>query len=477
MRPNYLPVNLKAFVAILALVFVGSAYAANWYVRPNFQGSNTGNDWNNAWSMSGINWSNVKPGDTVWLAGGTYTSVLRVLANGNSSARIVIKRASANDAAPVAAAGWQASFDSQVVFNQLNPCIDVPNQNYITIDGNNPSIDTSQLLNNSRPYGIKCIAAQNGGYTITVGENQWSGTSYPVTDISFINVDNLGPYVTGPGQATGAAYGFYALAYYQTKTNLLLRDCRWQGYCESFQTDNWVNSIIEYCYIGEEPAYAVLDHPDVFLNSGSSSNFTIRYSVITKSHADGIIFDPGGFGRWNFYGNVYWGSFNALIDFNGAGPFGPYYFFNNVFAAGGTTNPDFNNTIPAWCLNSGGAVSGSQVYNNIFWNCGNWLSVSGVASDYNAYNSDNPLGTPPSEPHVVTFTGNPFVNSAAGDFHLTAAAAAKFANGIALANDGYINVDLDGKQRGNPWYIGAYQYSSGAEPPAPPTNLRITSSP
>ena len=68
---------MRTILLFVSLLLAGSADAANWYVRPGGAGSKTGTDWNNAWNLSGtggIAWSGVSAGDTVWLAGGTYST-------------------------------------------------------------------------------------------------------------------------------------------------------------------------------------------------------------------------------------------------------------------------------------------------------------------------------------------------------------------------------------------------------------------
>jgi hypothetical protein len=316
----------------------------------------------------------------------------------------------------------------------------------------------------------------NGGTAVEAGENFNSGTTVTVTNLSFKNIDVLGPYNTVSHPSTVSGYGFNLSPYDSPRINLLFHDCRVAGMCESFRENMWTNAIIEYCWIADE-ANDGTDHEDVD-QYYYGTNEIWRYNVIYNSPSDGIMVGPDGYGPYYFYGNIYWKSQNSFLQFNG-GKYGPYYFFNNVFASS-PTNPDFNNTPPGWVQNQGTAVSGSQVYNNIWFNVANDLVVSGVTSDYNAYNYTNLFGAAaPKEPHGVTFSGNPFVNSAGGDFHLTAAAAATFAKGIALTLNGFINKDLDGNLRGanGLWYIGAYQYGSGAAPqptPMPPSGLRIT---
>jgi hypothetical protein len=478
MRPYNLSRHLKTFVAIGILLFVGSAHAANWFARPSSQGSNNGTDWNNAWSLSSINWSNVKPGDTIWLAGGTYTSSLVVKASGTASAPISIMRVTSSDKAATRSPGWSSSFDSQVVISGQSPCIDIPNSSYITIDGHQNS---GSLANNTRVYGIKCTIPSGGGDAVYWGSNNFSGVTVSVTNVSFKNIELLGPYNTVSRPGTSAANGFNLAPYDSPRNNLLIHDCRVRGFCESIRENKWANAIIEYCYLADT-ANDGRDHEDVDLTY-PGTNETWRYNVITNSPNDGIMTDPGGYGTWSFYGNVYWNSYATLVMLRG--PRGKFVVYNNVFGSG--PNGPFNNTPSGWVKletpSQGGtatAGAGSQVYNNIFFYVENNL-VSGdsnVASDYNAYFQYAQHKGVNGEAHGVSLTTNPFVNSAAGDFHLTAAANAILARGIPISPNGFYEKDLDGNTRGanGSWYIGAYQYGSAAAQPSPmsPSSLRIT---
>ncbi len=480
MRPNYFPIALKTLIvktliAVATLFLAGHADAANWYVRPSAAGSGTGADWNDAWSLSSISWGSVKPGDTIWLAGGTYTSPLVVQASGSSSAPISIIRVTSADSVATSSPGWSSSFDSQVIISNQAPEIDIPNCSYITINGHENS---GSLMNDTRVYGIKIISPGGGGSLVEAGENFNSGTTVTVTNLSFINIDLLGPYNTEAHPSTTSSYGFNLAPYNSPRTNLLFHDCRVAGTDESFRENMWTNAIIEYCYIADE-ANDGTDHEDVDLYY-HGTNEIWRYNVITNSPNDGIAIGPDGYGPWYFYGNVYWNSFGWLLKWDGT--IGPCYVYNNVFGAG--PNGPFANTPSGWAQTVSGTgmpQAGTQVYNNIFYYVANSLATTGnVSSDYNAYFTYSQQSGANGEPHSFAFTSNPFVNAAAGDFHLTAAAAATFAKGIALTQNGFINIDLDGNLRGanGLWYIGAYQYGSGAAAPQPtpmpPSDLRIT---
>ncbi len=140
----------KTFCAFVVglLAFVNTTNAANWFVRPSSQGSANGTNWNNAWSITNLNanWTSVAGGDTVWFAGGSYTTGVNLTRSGTAGSIITLKRATANDSARTGAAGWSSGFDTQVV---IAPSSDSPmaisnnNIGYVTIDGN---VDSGSYL-------------------------------------------------------------------------------------------------------------------------------------------------------------------------------------------------------------------------------------------------------------------------------------------------------------------------------------------
>ncbi|HLC79904.1 MAG TPA: hypothetical protein VJG83_05805, partial [archaeon] len=107
---------MALFAAIIFLAFfMQAAVAENFYVS-KIGNNSDGLSWASAWNeMNQINWNSINPGDTIWLAAGTYTTSLSPRASGTTGNLIYIKRVLSTDTAPVNSPGWSSSFDSQVI--------------------------------------------------------------------------------------------------------------------------------------------------------------------------------------------------------------------------------------------------------------------------------------------------------------------------------------------------------------------------
>jgi hypothetical protein len=450
MRPIYFLGYLKLLVAASTFIFVCNADATNWYVRPSAAGSGTGANWANAWSLSTIKWASVAPGDTVWLAGGTYTTVLAPAASGTSGNPIRIMRVQTGDSVAVAAAGWSPSFDAQVNIDPNGgwPVLNIISQHDITIDGRLSS-------------GILLVGPQTGGDNCRV-----SGT---VSNLTISNLELIGSAAT-----SGLSYGRYGFNWaFGAVNNCTINNCYVHQLCNAFRAGSWNGVTVQHCTIANLTLDNV-DHNDICYTATNSSspmnNVIWRYNTISNSPSDGLLFESGSvIKNWYFYGNVCYNSVYALIQTKTPGNY-QMFISNNVF---GGTAPNTNFAY----INLQGTFTGSYIYNNIFYNCENQgTGVGGVTSNYNAYYpaTVSGVGWPTSESKSFALSANPFVNAAGGNYHLTASGAPLLANkGIALATDGFINLDMDGNLRGGAagWYIGAYQYNGA---PLPPTRLRIT---
>lgn len=183
----------------------------------------------------------------------------------------------------------------------------------------------------------------------------------------------------------------------------------------------------------------------------------------------------------------------ALVDIQ-AGSHENIMIYNNTISSSAITNAVSS------CIFAGVPINGLIIKNNIISGCDNGITlgqdITGTLEiDYNLYNITNGFhrfinGWPgsgaadcrnlaacrvapfSSEAHGIS--GNPlFVAlpsggvTGSGNWHLQSSSPA-IGKGINLRT--YFTTDIDGKDRGYLWDIGAYQYKT---PPAPPTNLRI----
>ena len=295
--------------AIVAFASLLSASAANWYVRPTAQGARNGVDWNNAWSISSIAWSSVNSGDTIWLAGGTYGAALRIGKAGFSGSPIMIKRATASDAAPVASPGWSSSFDSLVILTAITN----PSYSHITVDGRTR-------------YGIRVVISPAGGAGIFL---QTSSGPTNLTNVNFHNIEVLGPYTNN---ASYDVDGFDAYYKNSTYSNSTISNCWFHGLGVGLKTQNWNNITVEYCII-EDLAPDGVQHVDVVYNFAGSRNVVYRYNIFRNCPNDGLFHEFGGAVNEYYYGNLFINIAIECIGFKSEGgvTYGPIYVYNNVF--------------------------------------------------------------------------------------------------------------------------------------------------
>ena len=434
---------MKRLFAFVLWFWPLTLLAANWYVRPAATGGKTGADWNNAWALGSIGWSKVGPGDTVWLAGGSYGG-LTTGASGSSGNSILIRRVLSSDSDATAAPGWDSSFDSQVQLGSIN----VPGQSWVTIDGR-----------------------QKSGILVTVGGSGGNGMS-GATSGSIDHITVRFVEFVGPNKTSGLSYGRYGinLAPSNNKvTNLAIQDCWIHTWCEALRACNWDTVMIERCIISDTSTDNI-DHSDV-IYSYPSKNVTFRNNSIFKSPEDGMFHEYGGAVNFKFYGNIFWDTNWHMIYFKAPGTYGPIYIINNVFAGRNATQNY------GYITKAGSTIAnGSIIRNNVFLNTNNDF---GSISDYNYYVPTTVNGyAAPKEPHSFSGSINPFVNSAAGDFHLTKAGADLLANKGQDMGAEY-SLDADGTTRGagGGWDIGAYETGGTSATPTPTATPTATPSP
>jgi hypothetical protein len=447
---------------LLLLTATAQCFGANFYVRKGAAGSNNGSSWTNAWNeMNQINFSAVSCGDTIWIAGGNYTTSLHGNKTCTAGNVLTINRVQSTDSAAVAAAGWNASYDSLVVL----PNIDVPGPAaYITISGR-------------IPYGIQVLIPGTSGDGIDGGEGTGSGVAQPIDHITWSYIEVYGPACVTAGTCTnGGVIGVNVMPYCSSanRTNMLFDHMSVHRTGEAFRGCGWDSSTIQYSLIYDTNNDGQ-QHEDILYSNPPYQNVTWRYNKIFMSPNDGLFFEGGGAVNFGFYGNVVYHSGGWLICFKTGGTYGPVYIYNNTFENDGK----FGDYSPAFLGFS--TMSGGEVANNVFEN----VTTSGESgkppnANHNAYSISGA-----SDGGTGSFTYNAgtlgasamFVNESpsnpiAADFHLTAAGANAFANGKTLAAP--YNVDPDGSTRGanGGWTIGAYNGTgTTGGTPGTPTNL------
>jgi parallel beta-helix repeat protein len=108
-----------------------SGSGANWYVDNAVSTSGNGTSWSTAWkNFSNINWTSVKPGDTIYISGGssskTYYEILIVNDDGTATAPITITK------------GINAGHNGTVIIDgqmTRGSGVDIRDDNYIVIRG------------------------------------------------------------------------------------------------------------------------------------------------------------------------------------------------------------------------------------------------------------------------------------------------------------------------------------------------------
>ncbi len=434
------------FGAILGLglfAFVTSGYSADWYVRPSSAGSNNGTDWNNAWNISMLNtrWSSVSPGDTVWLAGGTYTTKLTISKSGTSAARIYVKRVRATDSAPTAAGGWNPSFDALVTFavpnaGVYNECQIELNGSYITFDGN-----TTNGVKVIMPNGLKQAinAAKMTGQNCVI---QYVETSGP-----------------GPGVNHGGTLRFLAM-YGSMNTSRY----NWiHGVNQPYTLNGCNDQTIEYDTVTDNGRHldTALYHDDI-MEFNNATRCTIRYCTWKGWSAEGVMMWNGAGTMW-IYGNVFinggaggvvWPSKTLQTQA------GPVYFYNNTLinaCVATDQSPAMGNWAP-----------GSQARNNLYWGAqwaGSWGGWPMSDWDYD-FGENSLMGGPGA--HSIRNGLNPFVNSATGDYRILATIDARYPRNKGVALPAPFDKDAFGNSRGadGAWDMGAYEYmdTTGSNP-------------
>jgi hypothetical protein len=456
-----------------------SVEAANYYTRTTSQGSGNGSDWNNAFSMSQLNTKSLSAGDTVWIAGGTYTTGLSIDESGSSGNYITFKGCLSSDAVPTAAAGWNASFACDVTRIQITPGsggypMDF-NASWVIVDGRTNNIETTtiaQRRNNELYTGWKAKYDNTADAFLGAVVFNTSG----VHDCIVTNIEGCGP---GTGtyastvdfnyQGDNAALQFRVTGS-QTVTNILVSHCIFHSSPNIVRNEAaGVKYItIEHCVLYDNMSSNASIHENLIYHF-NGSYWTLRFNDFTGWQVEGILMYHVGNDNaphW-IYGNIFHDTVDSGATCFWPGddtniPQGPLYLYNNTFV---------NVTVTSNQGRSWDFSASSICRNNIFYG-----SSMNSASDFSGATASHnwATGTAPGTSGVSSGTA-PFVDLAGYDFHIvsTVSSTKPRDKGTALTevlgasttwgNPESFATDLAGVARGQGggWDMGAFEFDEG----------------
>lgn len=420
--------NIISIVTIFLIVFFSTSFVAaeDLYVRPNggSYGTENGSNWTNAFDgFSDVSWGdgagNVSAGDTLYVAGGTYTETLVIGASGTySETQVTVKRATTSEHGTDT--GWSNDYDTEVTIDAHS--ISIQGRSYIMVDG----------------------VTEDGFHIISSTINDTA--VYVQNNCSYITLQ----YITIDGATNGDDYRGIRI---YNSNHVTVRYC----VIENMPNDAFViltatDLLIEYCHIGPKIASATGQHGDG-IEAYTCSDVTFRYNT-TDWAGDMTQFGMSDttIGRWDIHGNIFTsttspGSGYVMKINSDDAPVGPMYFYNNTF---------YQLYLPFLTRS---ANTTGEYKNNIFYN-NTKMAGSHLSHSYNYYGTGEDI-----EEDNKQVGGNPFVSTET--FVLGSGFSAKDM-GVDLGRT--YNTDGSGNTRGRDgyWDMGAYELAI-----LPPRNLRL----
>ncbi len=425
--------KLVIYLILLLLTIPPVSESADWYVKKGAAGTNAGtlaNPWN---ELNQINQASLSAGDTVYIAGGTYTTALAPVTSGTSGSRIYYKRIRSTDAA--CSSPCDATWDGQVIINVVNGISwgsgNDQDGSYVTIDGRVAS-------------GIYLISTD----TADTGSGIWIDTG--VTGITVQYVEIAGPTpphtysydISGIRGIVGVGRGTTITS--PTFSNMIIHDCV-----------NLIKLNAASPTIQDSTLYGALStggmHANILITNSTTGNGVFRRNTVYNYDSEGL-----------------------LIGNSGTPPSMTWYVYNNVFRTPAPSSTArvieaqyaehtlylYNNTIDSLAsgvtsANGGSWSASSKARNNVFYNVTSASTVSD--SNYNAFS-----GTTAEANSVGSITSAVFRNYAGYDYN----PAGGTITGVGADLSATFTTDKNGTPRpiGSAWTIGAYQYISTYAP-------------
>lgn len=444
-----------------------AAHSEDLYVTSSGSGASDGSNWSNAFAGFGdVAWGSgagqLGAGDTLWVAGGSYSTYLTLAGSGSAGNPIYIKRARSTNSECTSATGWSSGYDATVEISAAYGF----------------SIDNSSL-----------IGGGGGRYCVVDGQIT-NGFKVNLTDVSGSRGIDIGGYgsfnsifrfieVAGPSTAPGYGFvndvrGFHVSTYdgranTDRPANLTFEYMTIHGLCAGayyVHVSNLTNQLNEYHTIETEGSEV---HQNLVYIM-SSDNLVFRFNhVHSMGGSVGLFHTDFGSAdsvqttnHW-IYGNVFrdsdYGSSRFIDVRDSATGTGPLYIYNNTFVSG------------YGAISIGAALNPnaeSYIRNNLLVDFSSYyISVPG-GSDYvtasdNIETSSYAMFVTPGSTNVLS---SPYGWQFVRDLHLVQGSSPINA-GSDLGSS--FNRDFDANTRGadGTWDVGVFEYQNTVAPNTP----------
>jgi hypothetical protein len=474
-------------ISLLFLFISAITFATDYYVDKNASGQNNGSSWADAWeSFSAINWGLMGGGDTLFISGGTDSTVyyweMNVGTSGEVGNPLVIT--------PGNAAGHTGKVRFDLTsYGQQN--INIGSASNITINGQNRmefwhggAGSQGQIHMNgasniiieycyfNEPYGNGNIRVNGSTNTIIRYNDLYMGASGP----EGTRADNI-----------VLAYGVHGV--WIDHNNIIgdneYGDCAGGRHCDNVQIFGGQNSDIVisnnfmYDYDGK-PGVPGGCHQMLMWEDNAEGEYVLYNNIFYMPNKDGgntILDKDQAFGP-----KTYYVIHNTMISGTNANQLNLhsayFYVYNNIFHATSGPNSD-HGLYPG----NRGAASWADVQMNMFgdnhstsWTGSNFSEVQGWGAETgNTIHFDDPMLTAGQDkPDIFPnedfrpLSGSPAID--AGIYDLGGQTLQEFVEGLDVGGYGYQLVweDIDGNPRGSSPDIGAYEFDNGPDL-TPPT--------
>jgi hypothetical protein len=448
--------------------------AANKYVRPGASGSQSGDDWTNAYTNLP---SALTRGTIYYLADGTYPGQQRWNTANSGTSTIEFRKATASDHGTET--GWSSTYgDGQALFNgYLEFCND-----YWIVNG----VSRTSMTNG---HGIKIKATAVSDDMLAFGSLYYDQPAKHCV-AQYIEIEGTHssddayedrlfrvPSLSGGSNDADDIYLGYSyvhhgggtLAHIVSATNIVIEYTRFE-YNDSSALQHsggiifnsgCVNATVRYCEFWDIEGTAYIETPTAghpACAGPSSANWLIYgnlfgYTAANASRSTSAAFDEKRTGCGN--GIIY------LFDTAMSGEFKVYN--NTIVNLNSTSGWGTPAAFIGMEVDSGSKACGPElvVRNNMWWNCNrvdaftDTTAATNITWTHNTYFSVTTVND--SDGNKQTGSTNPFVDSSTDDYRLNVATAA----GVTLSSP--YTTDWQGDTRGGDgtWDRGWDEYGTG----------------